>query len=156
MARNEPIDANRLLTVGEVAKRSGVAISALHFYESKGLIQATRNAGNQRRYPSVVLRYIAVIKIAQRAGIPLEEIRAALSRFPIGSKLTSEQGGVLSSAWRKTLDERIQRLTVLRDHLDSCIGCGCLSLADCPLRNPNDILGRQGAGAHIFEHPDGQ
>ncbi|ALE95537.1 MULTISPECIES: redox-sensitive transcriptional activator SoxR [Serratia] len=156
MARNEPIDANRLLTVGEVAKRSGVAISALHFYESKGLIQATRNAGNQRRYPSVVLRYIAVIKIAQRAGIPLEEIRAALSRFPIGSKLTSEQWGVLSSAWRKTLDERIQRLTVLRDHLDSCIGCGCLSLADCPLRNPNDILGRQGAGAHIFEHPDGQ
>ncbi|EPS1204309.1 redox-sensitive transcriptional activator SoxR [Serratia marcescens] len=156
MARNEPIDANRLLTVGEVAKRSGVAISALHFYESKGLIQATRNAGNQRRYPSVVLRYIAVIKIAQRAGIPLEEIRAALSRFPIGSKLTSEQWGVLSSAWRKTLDERIQRLTVLRDHLDSCIGCGCLSLADCPLRNPNDILDRQGAGAHIFEHPDGQ
>ena len=156
MARNEPIDANRLLTVGEVAKRSGVAISALHFYESKGLIQATRNAGNQRRYPSVVLRYIAVIKIAQRAGIPLEEIRAALSRFPIGSKLTSEQWGVLSSAWRKTLDERVQRLTVLRDHLDSCIGCGCLSLADCPLRNPNDILGRQGAGAHIFEHPDGQ
>ena len=156
MARNEPIDANRLLTVGEVAKRSGVAISALHFYESKGLIQATRNAGNQRRYPSVVLRYIAVIKIAQRAGIPLEEIRAALSRFPIGSKLTSEQWGVLSSAWRKTLDERIQRLTVLRDHLDSCIGCGCLSLADCPLRNPNDILGRQGAGAHIFEHPEGQ
>ncbi|MFL4453693.1 redox-sensitive transcriptional activator SoxR [Serratia marcescens] len=156
MARNEPIDANRLLTVGEVVKRSGVAVSALHFYESKGLIQATRNAGNQRRYPSVVLRYIAVIKIAQRAGLPLEEIRAALSRFPIGSKLTSEQWGVLSSAWRKTLDERIQRLTVLRDHLDSCIGCGCLSLADCPLRNPNDILGQQGAGAHIFEHPDGQ
>ncbi|WP_049277032.1 redox-sensitive transcriptional activator SoxR [Serratia marcescens] len=156
MARNEPIDANRLLTVGEVVKRSGVAVSALHFYESKGLIQATRNAGNQRRYPSVVLRYIAVIKIAQRAGLPLEEIRAALSRFPIGSKLTSEQWGVLSSAWRKTLDERIQRLTVLRDHLDSCIGCGCLSLTDCPLRNPNDIVGRQGAGAHIFEHPDGQ
>ncbi|NGH08366.1 redox-sensitive transcriptional activator SoxR [Serratia marcescens] len=156
MARNEPIDANRLLTVGEVVKRSGVAVSALHFYESKGLIQATRNAGNQRRYPSVVLRYIAVIKIAQRAGLPLEEIRAALSRFPIGSKLTSEQWGVLSSAWRKTLDERIQRLTVLRDHLDNCIGCGCLSLTDCPLRNPNDILGRQGAGAHIFEHPDGQ
>ncbi|MGP1183920.1 redox-sensitive transcriptional activator SoxR [Serratia marcescens] len=153
MARNEPIDANRLLTVGEVVKRSGVAVSALHFYESKGLIQATRNAGNQRRYPSVVLRYIAVIKIAQRAGLPLEEIRAALSRFPIGSKLTSEQWGVLSSAWRKTLDERIQRLTVLRDHLDSCIGCGCLSLTDCPLRNPNDILGRQGAGAHIFERP---
>ncbi|WP_240430460.1 redox-sensitive transcriptional activator SoxR [Serratia marcescens] len=152
MRRNEPIDANRLLTVGEVAKRSGVAVSALHFYESKGLILATRNSGNQRRYPSVVLRYIAVIKIAQRAGISLEDIRAALSRFPIGSKLTSEQWGVLSSAWRKTLDERIQRLTVLRDHLDGCIGCGCLSLADCPLRNPNDILGRQGAGAHIFEH----
>ncbi|HEJ6926944.1 redox-sensitive transcriptional activator SoxR [uncultured Serratia sp.] len=154
MARNEPIGINRLLTVGEVAKRSGVTVSALHFYESKGLIQATRNAGNQRRYTPVVLRYIAVIKIAQGAGIPLEEIRATLGRFPTGSKLTAEQWGILSSAWRKTLDERIQRLTALRDHLDSCIGCGCLSLTDCPLRNPNDILGQQGAGAHIFERPD--
>ncbi|OKB68572.1 redox-sensitive transcriptional activator SoxR [Serratia marcescens] len=153
MARNEPIDTHRLLTVGEVAKRSGVAVSALHFYESKGLIQATRNAGNQRRYAPVVLRYIAVIKIAQSVGIPLEEIRATLGRFPAGSKLTSEQWGMLSSAWRKTLDERIQRLTMLRDRLDSCIGCGCLSLTDCPLRNPNDIWGQQGAGAYIFEHP---
>lgn len=156
MARNEPIDNYRLLTVGEVAKRSGVAVSALHFYESKGLIQATRNAGNQRRYTPVVLRYIAVIKIAQNAGIPLEEIRATLGRFPAGSKLTSEQWGVLSSAWRKTLDERIQRLTMLRDHLDGCIGCGCLSLADCPLRNPNDILGQQGTGAQILEHGAGK
>lgn len=153
MARNEPIDTNRLLTVGEVAKRSGVTVSALHFYENKGLIQATRNAGNQRRYALVVLRYIAVIKIAQNAGIPLEEIRAALSRFPIGSKLSAEQWGILSSAWRKTLDERIQRLTMLRDHLDGCIGCGCLSLTDCPLRNPDDILGQQGAGAHILDYP---
>lgn len=134
-----------------MAKRSGVAVSALHFYESKGLIQATRNAGNQRRYTPVVLRYIAVIKIAQSAGIPLEEIRATLGRFPTGSKLTAEQWGILSSARRKTTDERIQRLTVLRDYLDSCIGCGCLSLTDCPLRNPNDIWGQQGAGAHIFE-----
>ncbi|OKP53177.1 redox-sensitive transcriptional activator SoxR [Serratia marcescens] len=156
MARNEPIDNYRLLTVGEVAKRSGVAVSALHFYESKGLIQATRNAGNQRRYTPVVLRYIAVIKIAQSAGIPLEEIRATLGRFPAGSKLTSEQWGVLSSAWRKTLDERIQRLTMLRDHLDGCIGCGCLSLTDCPLRNPNDILGQQGTGAQILEHGAGK
>lgn len=156
MARNEPIDNYRLLTVGEVAKRSGVAVSALHFYESKGLIQATRNAGNQRRYTPVVLRYIAVIKIAQSAGIPLEEIRATLGHFPAGSKLTSEQWGVLSSAWRKTLDERIQRLTMLRDHLDGCIGCGCLSLADCPLRNPNDILGQQGTGAQILEHGAGK
>jgi len=156
MARNEPIDNYRLLTVGEVAKRSGVAVSALHFYESKGLIQATRNAGNQRRYTPVVLRYIAVIKIAQSAGIPLEEIRTTLGRFPAGSKLTSEQWGVLSSAWRKTLDERIQRLTMLRDHLDGCIGCGCLSLADCPLRNPNDILGQQGTGAQILERGAGK
>ena len=151
MARNEPIDNYRLLTVGEVAKRSGVAVSALHFYESKGLIQATRNAGNQRRYTPVVLRYIAVIKIAQSAGIPLEEIRATLGRFPAGSKLTSEQWGVLSSAWRKTLDERIQRLTMLRDHLDGCIGCGCLSRSDCPLRNPGDTLGKQGPGARLLE-----
>lgn len=153
MARNEPIDTYRLLTVGKWRSAAAWRYPRCTFYESKGLIQATRNAGNQRRYTPVVLRYIAVIKIAQSAGIPLEEIRATLGRFPTGSKLTAEQWGILSSAWRKTLDERIQRLTVLRDYLDSCIGCGCLSLTDCPLRNPNDIWGQQGAGAHIFERP---
>jgi len=153
MARNEPKDPERMMTVGEVAKRSGVAVSTLHFYESKGLIEAVRNEGNQRRYPAVVLRYIAVIKIAQRTGIPLEEIRAALGRFPIGSKLTAAQWRELSLTWRADLDERIQRLKLLRDHLDGCIGCGCLSLTDCPLYNPGDVLGEQGCGAQILHRP---
>ena len=99
----------------------------------------------------MVLRYIAVIKIAQSAGIPLEEIRATLGRFPTGSKLTAEQWGILSSAWRKTLDERIQRLTVLRDYLDSCIGCGCLSLTDCRCATQT-IFGANRVPARIFSN----
>jgi len=149
----KPIDFNRLLTVGEVAHRAGVPVSTVHFYESRGLITSTRNAGNQRRFSSVVLRYIAIIKVAQRSGIPLEEIRRALGRFPPGSKLTPAQWRTLSSAWRASLDERIQRLTRLRDELNRCIGCGCLSLTDCPLRNPGDVLGEAGAGARILERP---
>ncbi|WP_251864396.1 redox-sensitive transcriptional activator SoxR [Achromobacter sp. Marseille-Q4962] len=153
MAAKKPIDFSRLLTVGEVAHRSGVAISTIHFYEAKGLIAGTRNAGNQRRFPSTVLRYVAIIKVAQRTGIPLEEIKEALSRYPAGSRLTAAQWRALSSRWRKSLDERIQRLTRLRDELDGCIGCGCLSLKDCPLRNPMDALGAQGPGPRILERP---
>jgi MerR family transcriptional regulator, redox-sensitive transcriptional activator SoxR len=144
-------EPNRVLTVGEVARRSGVAISTLHFYESMGLINSTRTSGNQRRYPAIVLRYIAVIKVAQRTGIPLEDVRKALGRFPCGSKLTPAQWWELSSEWRQLLDERIMKLTRLRDELDKCIGCGCLSLEDCPLRNPDDVLGEKGPGAHILE-----
>ncbi|MCL7715478.1 redox-sensitive transcriptional activator SoxR [Stenotrophomonas mori] len=145
------IDFSRLLTVGEVARRSGVAVSTIHFYEAKGLISSTRNEGNQRRFSSVVLRYIAVIKVAQRTGIPLEEIKQALSHFPVGSKLTAAQWRTLSAGWRTSLDERIQILTRLRDELDSCIGCGCLSLNQCPLRNPQDALGADGPGPRILE-----
>ncbi len=141
----------RILTVGEVSKRSGVAISTLHYYESMGLITSTRTSGNQRRYPAVVLRYIAVIKVAQRTGIPLEDVRKAFARLPNGSKLTHAQWWELSSEWRQMLDERIQKLTRLRDELDTCIGCGCLSLEDCPLRNPGDVLAAKGPGAHILE-----
>jgi len=144
---------DRLMTVGEVAHRAGVPVSTIHFYESKGLITSTRNAGNQRRFSAAVLRYIAVIKVAQRSGIPLEEIKNALGRFPPGDKLTAAQWRTLSSAWRTSLDERIKRLTRLRDELDRCIGCGCLSLTDCPLRNPGDVLGAEGAGARILERP---
>ncbi|CAB3705957.1 Redox-sensitive transcriptional activator SoxR [Achromobacter deleyi] len=154
MAGDKPIDTARLMTVGEVARRSGVAVSTLHFYESKGLIQSTRSGGNQRRYPVIVLRYIAIIKVAQRTGIPLEEIREAMARFPQdGNKLTPAQWNELSSQWRENLDERIRKLTRLRDELDSCIGCGCLSLQDCPLRNPDDVLGRDGPGARILDRP---
>jgi MerR family redox-sensitive transcriptional activator SoxR len=150
--REKPIDPARALTVGEVARRAGVPVSTIHFYESKGLIVSDRNAGNQRRFASVVLRYIAIIKVAQRAGIPLEEIKEALSRFPPGSKLTAADWRALSSDWRASLDRRITRLMRLRDQLDGCIGCGCLSLDQCPLRNPQDKLGKtEGAGATILE-----
>ncbi|MBC8945939.1 MULTISPECIES: redox-sensitive transcriptional activator SoxR [Xenorhabdus] len=150
MAKDKDIDFNRALTIGEVAKRSGVAISTLHFYESKGLIKSSRNQGNQRRFPAIVLRYIAIIKVAQSTGIPLKEIQKILSQFPPNSKLTAEQWRMLSSQWRDMLDQRITKLTQLRDNLDSCIGCGCLSLTECPLRNPNDILGEKGAGPRIL------
>ncbi|CAB3696475.1 redox-sensitive transcriptional activator SoxR [Achromobacter sp. SIMBA_011] len=154
MAGDKPIDITRLMTVGEVARRSGVPVSTIHFYETKGLIQSSRSDGNQRRFPGIVLRYIAIIKVAQRTGIPLEEIREAMSRFPQdGNRLSPAQWKALSSQWRANLDERIRKLTRLRDELDSCIGCGCLSLKDCPLRNPDDVLGRDGPGPRILERP---
>ncbi|HCC12337.1 MAG TPA: redox-sensitive transcriptional activator SoxR [Atlantibacter hermannii] len=139
------------LTPGEVAKRSGVAVSTLHFYESKGLIKSTRNAGNQRRYKRDVLRYVAIIKIAQRIGIPLATIHEALNVLPEGHTLSAKEWRQLSSRWREELDRRIQTLTSLRDDLDGCIGCGCLSRSDCPLRNPEDRLGDEGTGARLLE-----
>jgi len=148
-------DYSRLMTVGEVAQRAGVPVSTIHFYESKGLIASTRSSGNQRRFASAVLRHIAVIRVAQRTGIALEEIKAALGRYPAGSKLTAGQWRELSEAWRNSLDERIRQLTHLRDDLDSCIGCGCLSLEQCPLYNPQDILGREGSGARIWQRSNG-
>lgn len=139
------------LSVGEVAARSGVAVSALHFYEAKGLIHSTRNAGNQRRYARDVLRRVSLIKVAQRVGIPLAEIRDALSRLPEGDVASPADWSKLSRAWRGALDERIARLTRLRDQLDTCIGCGCLSIRDCPLRNPMDVMGRKGTGPQILD-----
>ena len=143
----------RELSVGEVARRSGVAVSTIHFYESKGLIVSTRNAGNQRRYAPGVLRYIAIIKVAQRVGIPLGEIQDVLGRYQPDSKLSEAQWSRAAAKWQENLDDRIQKLQRLRDELNSCIGCGCLSLKDCPLRNPDDILGQEGAGARILERP---
>ena len=146
------IDYTRSLSVGEVAKRSGVAVSTIHFYESKGLIKATRSEGNQRRFSGIVLRYIAIIR-SRSCWHTLDEIRAALGELPPDSKLTAAQWKSLSARWRQTLDERIKRLTRLRDELDNCIGCGCLSLQDCPLRNPNDALAAEGPGPRILERP---
>ena len=120
-----------LLSPGEVAKRTGVAVSALHFYESKGLIRSQRNAGNQRRYRRDVLRAVAIIKIAQRIGIPLATIGEAFGVLPEGHNLSAKEA--------------------LRDQLDGCIGCGCLSRRDCPLRNPGDKLGEEGTGARLLE-----
>ena len=138
----------RDLSVGELARRSGVAVSALHFYESKGLIASHRNAGNQRRYPRETLRRVAVIKVAQRVGIPLTEIADALAGLPRGRTPTAADWAALSARWREDMDQRIARLQLLRDQLDGCIGCGCLSLEECPLRNPGDQLAEQGPGVH--------
>lgn len=151
MAVTEKMDSSRSLTVGEVAKRSGIAVSTLHFYESKGLIASTRSAGNQRRFPALVLRTLAIIKVAQRTGIGLEEIKKAIGKYPPNSKVTAAQWREMSSAWRDDLNARIRTLEALRDSLDNCIGCGCLSLDDCPLRNPDDALGKEGPGPRILE-----
>jgi MerR family redox-sensitive transcriptional activator SoxR len=146
MARIDPADIGKQLTVGEVARRSGVAVSALHFYEAKGLIRSVRNAGGQRRYGRDVLRRVAVIKVAQRIGIPLASIGAALASLPEERTPTKADWTRLSSLWRRELDERIGQLTRLRDQLDDCIGCGCLSIDACKLRNPLDALSEQGSG----------
>lgn len=137
------------LTVGEVAGRSGLAVSALHFYESKGLISSLRSAGNQRRYPRSVLRRVAVIKVAQRMGVPLADIATALQALPAGRTPTAADWRRMSAQWRAGLQERIQILMQLRDQLDGCIGCGCLSLKECPLRNAQDVLAQAGPGPHF-------
>jgi MerR family redox-sensitive transcriptional activator SoxR len=139
------------LSVGEVAARCGVAVSAIHFYEAKGLIRSRRNLGNQRRYPRAVLRRIAVIKIAQRIGMPLATIRDALTTLPRGRTPTAADWRRLSAHWKQALDERIERMTRLRDNLTGCIGCGCLSLKACPLRNPADRLRAEGPGPRLLE-----
>ncbi|HEY5849775.1 MAG TPA: redox-sensitive transcriptional activator SoxR [Lysobacter sp.] len=134
------------LTVGEVAQRSGTSISALHFYEAKGLIHSQRTAGNQRRYSRDMLRRIAIIRAAQRVGMPLASIRDALASLPEARTPTRRDWTRLSAAWREELDARIQQLIQMRDTLDDCIGCGCLSLERCRLANPGDVLGEHGAG----------
>jgi MerR family redox-sensitive transcriptional activator SoxR len=138
-------------TSSEVAKRSGVAVSALHFYESKGLIHSSRNAGNQRRYPRNVLRRVALIRVAQRLGIALASIQQAFQTLPPARTPTPQDWRKLSAQWRAELDSRITGLVQLRDQLDGCIGCGCLSLDACPLRNPGDQLGKAGPGARLLD-----
>jgi len=145
------IDVRVPLSVGELARRGGITIATVHFYDAKGLIHGQRSAGNQRRYARDTLRRIAIIKIAKRAGIPLAAIKAALDALPSGRPLTAKDWARLSTHWRDLLSERIHRLTQLRDELDGCIGCGCLSLEDCPLRNPGDQLSGLGAGAVLLE-----
>jgi MerR family redox-sensitive transcriptional activator SoxR len=134
------------LSVGEVAARSGVAVSALHFYEAQGLISSRRTAGNQRRYPREALRRVAFIRASQSVGIPLARIKAALDQLPERRTPTRRDWERLSEAWRGELDDQISRLQRLRDNLTGCIGCGCLSLDLCSLVNPGDILERQGPG----------
>jgi MerR family redox-sensitive transcriptional activator SoxR len=145
----------KVLSVGEVAARSGLAVSAIHFYEAQGLIRSSRTAGNQRRYPREILRRVAVIKVAQRIGIPLSIIREALLTLPRGRTPTAADWKKLSSAWKATLDERIDKLVRLRGSLNECIGCGCLSLKVCPLRNPADVLGDEGPGPRLLDPAGG-
>jgi MerR family redox-sensitive transcriptional activator SoxR len=139
--------ATKELTVGQLSARSGVAVSALHFYEAQGLIHARRTAGNQRRYQRETLRRVAFIRASQRVGIPLSRIKDALEKLPAGRTPTPRDWARLSAAWRDDLDSRISQLQHLRDRLTGCIGCGCLSLTTCQLANPDDILGSEGPGA---------
>ncbi|MFE5484830.1 redox-sensitive transcriptional activator SoxR [Streptomyces sp. NPDC056527] len=138
------------LTVGQLSARSGAAVSALHFYESKGLISSRRTSGNQRRFGRDILRRVAFIRAAQRVGIPLATIRNALAELPEERTPTNEDWARLSAAWRTELDERIKQLGRLRDHLTDCIGCGCLSLKNCVLSNPDDVIGEQMAGSRLL------
>jgi MerR family redox-sensitive transcriptional activator SoxR len=141
---------SRELTIGELSSRSGVSDSALRFYERRGLIAARRTDGNQRRYPSVTLRRVAVIQAGKAAGIPLAEIRAALELLPEGKSPSKRDWERLSRRWHQNLTERIETLSALRTRLTTCIGCGCLSLRTCSLLNPGDEAGQRGAGAQYF------
>ncbi|MBL1079510.1 redox-sensitive transcriptional activator SoxR [Nocardia sp. 2] len=139
------------LTPGQLAQRAGVSVSALHFYEREGLITARRTSGNQRRYPRETLRRVAFIRISQRVGIPLAEIRKALDNLPDGRTPTRRDWENLSTMWREDLDERIEQLIALRDNLSGCIGCGCLSLGSCKIVNIHDHLGDEGPGARTLD-----
>lgn len=139
------------LTPGQLSERSGVAVSALHFYEREGLISSRRTSGNQRRYTRETLRRVAFIRISQRVGIPLSEIRDALNQLPEGRTPTRRDWETLSTAWRADLDERITQLVRLRDNLTGCIGCGCLSLGSCKIVNEYDHLGAEGPGARVLD-----
>jgi MerR family redox-sensitive transcriptional activator SoxR len=134
------------LTIGELSRRSGVAASALRYYERLGLIRAARTGGNQRRYERAELRRVAFIRIAQQVGVSLEEIREALGSLPESRTPTRADWAALSARWRSRLDERIAFMERLRDDLTGCIGCGCLSLQRCRLYNPDDELAAEGAG----------
>ncbi|SEG66829.1 redox-sensitive transcriptional activator SoxR [Vibrio hangzhouensis] len=142
------------LSVGQVAKRAEVTVSALHFYEQKGMIASWRNQGNQRRYDSSVLRRIAVIKTGQQLGLSLEEIKQALASLPIDRAPSQEEWEAMGKKWKSILDDKIWLMTKLRDELGECIGCGCLSLNRCRLRNPDDELGALGNGATLWKKND--
>lgn len=141
------------LTVGEVAARSGYAPSALRYYESEGLLAPSRTEGGQRRYERSVLRRLAFIRAARHVGLSLDEIRAALDTLPAGRTPTKADWTRVSRLWRRRLDEEIEALEALRDRLDSCIGCGCLSLQRCRIANPGDVAGRAGPGARYLPAP---
>jgi MerR family redox-sensitive transcriptional activator SoxR len=141
-----------VLSVGEVAKRCGVKVSTLHFYEEKELIYSSRNAGNQRRYRREVLRRVSVIKAAQKVGVSLDSIKKAFAGLPNNRTPTTKDWQILSTRWKKELNQRINSLESLRDSLASCIGCGCLSMKNCPIYNPDDQLADKGPGPVILDN----
>ncbi|MGY9036586.1 MAG: redox-sensitive transcriptional activator SoxR [Rhodobacterales bacterium] len=138
------------LPIGEVSDRTGVSVSALHFYERKNLIRSQRTGSNHRVYPRNIIRRVTVIQIAQRAGLSLAAIAHALDQLPKDRAISAMDWGRVSTAWRDDLTERIELLTSLRDELTGCIGCGCLSVDECPLANKGDKLAELGAGAHLL------
>jgi MerR family transcriptional regulator, redox-sensitive transcriptional activator SoxR len=139
------------LTIGELAERSGVAPSALRFYEAEGLLRARRTEGNQRRYERATLRRVALIQAGRAAGIPLAQIRAALATLPVHRTPSRRDWERLSRGWGEDLDRRIATLVAIRSRLTTCIGCGCLSIDRCSLLNPDDEAGELGSGAHYLE-----
>jgi MerR family redox-sensitive transcriptional activator SoxR len=139
-----------LLPIGVVAARSGLATSAIRFYESEGLVSSSRTAGNHRMFARHTLRRLAFIRAAQRVGLSLDDVTRALATLPRDRAPTKVQWARLSRAWRRRLDERIADLEALRDDLTSCIGCGCLSLATCRLSNPDDAASENGSGARFL------
>lgn len=144
----------KVLSVGDVAKRSGVRVSTLRFYEQKGLIDSRRNQGNQRRYSRDVLRRISVIKAAQKVGISLDSIKQAFTKLPDNRTPNKRDWQLLANGWQNELNDRIQYLENLRDSLTGCIGCGCLSMEKCPLYNDNDKLRSFGPGPVILDKSD--
>ncbi|GAB2766625.1 redox-sensitive transcriptional activator SoxR [Terrabacter sp. AAH1] len=139
------------LTIGEVAQRTGAATSALRYWEDLGLITAVRTTGNQRRYERATIRRVSFIRAAQRVGLSLDEIGAALATLPEQRTPTARDWARLSRAWRARLDEQIRRIEKLRDDLDGCIGCGCLSLTTCALNNTADWQADLGPGPHKLD-----
>ncbi|MBW8192816.1 redox-sensitive transcriptional activator SoxR [Neiella marina] len=143
--------ADKEFSVGQVAKRCGVNVSALHFYEQKGLIRSLRNQGNQRRFKPDVLRRVSIIKAAQAMGISLEEIKSAFDALPNSRTPNKNDWEKLSATWQAKLTEKIQYMERLRDQISGCIGCGCLSMEACPLYNPDDELAEQGPGPVLLD-----
>lgn len=152
------MDRRDQLTIGETAQRAGVSVPTLRFYETKGLVHSTRTAGNQRRYPRHVLRRLAFIRAAQRFGISLAEVRAALDTLPVDRPPTARDWSRLSQHWHDALQERIDALVRLRDTTSDCIGCGCLSTTSCPIYNAGDHHAQEGSGARrwpeVLRGPD--
>ncbi len=142
----DDLSPNAPLSIGDLAERTGLAVSAIRFYETKGLVTPARNAGGQRRYLRSDIRRLSFVLIAQQLGFAIEDIRAALATLPAGRTPTQKDWERISRNFRGKLDERIARMTRLRDYLDGCIGCGCLSLKKCALVNPADGLKRYGTG----------